>query len=221
MAGHWATTTREALGTKSAQTRTPGSDSVFGRGAVAPLGARGVTAARARPLAERRLGPVVGLGTWNTFDADSDAALARRLVGAAVEAGMRMVDTSPMYEGAEASLAAALAGRRDEIDVATKIWAHSTEGQGAVRPSARLVRRRRDRADPQPRGVAGAAPVAPRRAGARTDRPPRCHALRLVGAWRVRRFGQGTSRRFRCRSTLVSATASECSSRSPRSWASP
>ena len=65
----------------------------------------------------------MGLGTWNTFDAD--AALAGRLVGAAVEAGLRVVDTSPMYDGAEASLASALAGRRDEIDVATKIWAHS------------------------------------------------------------------------------------------------
>jgi len=82
-----------------------------------------VTPARTRRLEERRLGPVVGLGTWNTFDAD--AALAGRLVGAAVEAGLCVVDTSPMYDGAEASLASALAGRRSEIDVATKIWAYS------------------------------------------------------------------------------------------------
>ena len=107
-----------------AQTRATDSGSVFGRGAVAPSGVRGATAARTRPLEERRLGPVVGLGTWNTFDAD--AALARRLVDAAVEARVRVLDTSPMYDGAEASLAAALAGRRDEIEVATKIWAQST-----------------------------------------------------------------------------------------------
>jgi diketogulonate reductase-like aldo/keto reductase len=74
---------------------------------------------------ERRLGPVVGLGTWNTFDAD--AALAREVVGAALDAGVRVFDSSPMYRGAEASLAAALDGRRDGTAVATKIWAGSVE----------------------------------------------------------------------------------------------
>ena len=72
---------------------------------------------------ERRLGPVVGLGTWNTFE--DDAALARRVVGAALDAGIRLFDTSPMYRGAEASLSAALDGRRAEATIATKIWAHS------------------------------------------------------------------------------------------------
>ena len=76
-------------------------------------------------LEERDLGPVVGLGTWNTFDADAD--LAREVVGAALEAGCRVVDTSPMYGGAERSLAAAVEGRRDRATVATKIWAHSPE----------------------------------------------------------------------------------------------
>ena len=76
-------------------------------------------------MEERRLGPVVGLGTWNTFDAD--AALAGRVVGAALAAGVRVFDTSPMYRGAEASLAAALEGRRDGVTVATKIWTPSPE----------------------------------------------------------------------------------------------
>ena len=75
-------------------------------------------------LAERRLGPVVGLGTWQTFD--GDAALATRLVAEAAAAGYRVVDTSPMYGRAESSLATALGGRRSEIDVATKVWAEST-----------------------------------------------------------------------------------------------
>ncbi len=71
-------------------------------------------------MEERRLGPVVGLGTWNTFD--RDAALAREVVDAAFAAGTRLVDSSPMYGGAEASLSEALAGRRDQAVVATKIW---------------------------------------------------------------------------------------------------
>jgi diketogulonate reductase-like aldo/keto reductase len=74
---------------------------------------------------ERRLGPVVGLGTWQTFD--SDVVLARDLVGAALEAGTRVFDSSPMYGGAERSLGVALQARRDEATVATKIWTPSAE----------------------------------------------------------------------------------------------
>ena len=74
-------------------------------------------------MVERRLGPVVGLGTWNTFDTDD--RLAREVVESAFAAGTRLFDTSPMYRGAEAALSAALAGRRREAIVATKIWARS------------------------------------------------------------------------------------------------
>jgi aryl-alcohol dehydrogenase-like predicted oxidoreductase len=42
----------------------------------------------------RRLGPVVGLGTWNTFEAD--LASAREVVDATLAAGGCWVDTSPM-----------------------------------------------------------------------------------------------------------------------------
>jgi diketogulonate reductase-like aldo/keto reductase len=76
-------------------------------------------------MEERRLGPVVGLGTWNTFG--GDAAAARAVVDAALEAGCRVFDSSPMYRGAEPSLGAALAARRDETIVATKIWASSID----------------------------------------------------------------------------------------------
>jgi diketogulonate reductase-like aldo/keto reductase len=76
-------------------------------------------------MEERRLGPVVGLGTWNTFG--SDARLARKVVDAALDAGCRLFDSSPMYSGAEASLATALAGRRDRAAIATKIWTGSVE----------------------------------------------------------------------------------------------
>jgi diketogulonate reductase-like aldo/keto reductase len=74
---------------------------------------------------ERRLGPVVGLGTWNTFEQDAD--LAGEVVGAAFAAGTRVFDSSPMYRGAEASLGAALAERRGHAVVATKIWSESVD----------------------------------------------------------------------------------------------
>jgi diketogulonate reductase-like aldo/keto reductase len=76
-------------------------------------------------MEERRLGPVVGLGTWNTLG--SDAHLAHKVVDAALDAGCRVFDSSPMYSGAEASLAAALAGRRGRAAIATKIWTGSVE----------------------------------------------------------------------------------------------
>ena len=50
-------------------------------------------------MEERRLGPVVGLGTWNTFG--GDAGLARRVVDAALESSSTVVDSSPMCREAE------------------------------------------------------------------------------------------------------------------------
>jgi diketogulonate reductase-like aldo/keto reductase len=71
-------------------------------------------------MESRRLGPVIGLGTYGTFD--RDAALAAGVVGAAIAAGVTVFDSSPMYGGAEASLGAALRERRAGATVATKIW---------------------------------------------------------------------------------------------------
>ena len=76
-------------------------------------------------MEERRLGRVVGLGTWNTFGGDASAATD--VVDAALEAGISLVDSSPMYGGAEAALGAALTSRRECVRVATKIWARTVE----------------------------------------------------------------------------------------------
>jgi aryl-alcohol dehydrogenase-like predicted oxidoreductase len=76
--------------------------------------------------------PVVGVGTWKTFDvrgrtAEADAA---RRVDEALTVGSNLFDSSPMYGQAERVLGAALDGRRDEALVATKVWAGS-EQEGA------------------------------------------------------------------------------------------
>jgi diketogulonate reductase-like aldo/keto reductase len=76
-------------------------------------------------MEQRRLGPVVGLGTWNTFG--SDEPNAREVIGSALDAGVRLFDSSPMYRGAEQSLGRALVGRREGTTVATKIWTASVE----------------------------------------------------------------------------------------------
>lgn len=72
----------------------------------------------------RRLGPVVGLGTYGTFR--EDGALARRLTDAAFAAGTTVFDSSPMYDSEEA-LGAALDGTREAARVATKIWTPSLD----------------------------------------------------------------------------------------------
>ena len=76
-------------------------------------------------MEERGLGPVVGLGTWDTFG--GDVPLAREVADAALAAGTRVFDTSPMYGGAERALGEALESRRAEAVVATKIWARSVD----------------------------------------------------------------------------------------------
>ena len=136
--------------------RGPRDDPLF----FAAAFAAGRVAAQPHPLMEeRRLGPVVGLGTWNTFG--GDAALAQRVVDAALDAGCRVFDSSPMYGGAEASLGAALAGRRDSGSRCDEDLGRQRRGRTRAVPAAvRLVRPRRDRADPQPRGVGGARSMA-------------------------------------------------------------
>ena len=67
--------------------------------------------------------PVVGLGTWRTFDLPPERqAIADAVVEAAFDEGVRFVDSSPMYGQAEARLGRAIASRRDEFVVATKVW---------------------------------------------------------------------------------------------------
>lgn len=84
---------------------------------------------------ERRLGPVIGLGTYKTFLGDE--RLAADVVGAALGAGTTLFDSSPMYGAAEASLGAALLGRRADGVVATKIWAGSAD-EGKAQYEAQL-----------------------------------------------------------------------------------
>ncbi len=72
--------------------------------------------------------PVIGLGTWQTFDVGPGGEDgAREVVDAVWEGGSRFFDSSPMYGRAEGVLGRALGARRDEAIVATKIWTSSPD----------------------------------------------------------------------------------------------
>lgn len=67
--------------------------------------------------------PVIGMGTWQTYDVRGAAVEARRKVtDAALEAGATFFDSSPMYGEAERVLGETLRGRRERAIVATKVW---------------------------------------------------------------------------------------------------
>jgi diketogulonate reductase-like aldo/keto reductase len=76
--------------------------------------------------------PVVGLGTWPVFDVGADERSReplREVVRRLVEAGGRMIDTSPMYgrsEGVVGDIVAEL-GVREKAFLATKVWISGRE----------------------------------------------------------------------------------------------
>jgi aryl-alcohol dehydrogenase-like predicted oxidoreductase len=75
--------------------------------------------------------PVIGMGTWKTFDVRGTQAEADRetIVQTAYEAGANFFDSSPMYGEAERVLGGAVQklGLRDKVMIATKVWTDSDE----------------------------------------------------------------------------------------------
>lgn len=82
--------------------------------------------------------PVIGLGTWQTFDVNGKAAEQERhqVVEKALQAGANFFDSSPMYGEAERVLGDALKSVRNQVRVATKIWTPSLdEGRAQIAAS--------------------------------------------------------------------------------------
>jgi diketogulonate reductase-like aldo/keto reductase len=76
--------------------------------------------------------PVIGLGTWRTFDVDLAPDNRRQLgdvLSLFVKLGGRVIDTSPMYGRAEDVIGelTALLGIRDKLFLATKVWTRGRE----------------------------------------------------------------------------------------------
>lgn len=76
--------------------------------------------------------PVVGLGTWMTFNVGSDPALLQQsadVMEAFFAEGGGMIDSSPMYGSAQQTIGRGLSriGRREPLFSADKVWTSSVE----------------------------------------------------------------------------------------------
>lgn len=123
----------------------------LGLGAVlAAGGARSGPGAREQAMRTRKIPrtgepiPVVGMGTWQTFEVGAGSAerapLAEVLRGF-FAAGGRVLDTSPMYGRAESVLGDLVAAARHPAFLATKVWIQGREeGTAQMRESMRLLR---------------------------------------------------------------------------------
>jgi len=115
-----------------------------GREHAAAAGAQAVVR-RAIPRGGETI-PVIGLGTWQTFDvgaAESARAPLREVLSRFVDSGGSVVDSSPMYGRAESvvgDLAAEL-GIQSKLFYATKVWTSGqNEGIRQMQESFRRLR---------------------------------------------------------------------------------
>jgi diketogulonate reductase-like aldo/keto reductase len=94
--------------------------------------------------------PAFGMGTWYMGD---DAARRPAEVAAlrfGLDAGVRLIDTAEMYGegGAEEVVGEALAGRRDEVFVVSKVYPHNASRKGVAAACERSLKRMKtDRID--------------------------------------------------------------------------
>jgi diketogulonate reductase-like aldo/keto reductase len=105
---------------------------------------------RAIPSSGEKL-PVIGLGTWQTFDVDPASVAIKQLeeaLSAFVKLGARVIDSSPMYGRSEEVIGDLVArpGVRDSVFLATKVWTRGKQPgiESMERSFARLQTKRID-----------------------------------------------------------------------------
>ena len=83
--------------------------------------------------------PVIGMGTWRTFDVRgaADVARSRAVLDEAYAAGATLFDTSPMYGEAERVLSVTMGARRGDALVADKLW--TSDDEEAKRQASRAL----------------------------------------------------------------------------------
>jgi diketogulonate reductase-like aldo/keto reductase len=117
-------------------------------GGARPAGAAGPLGQRTIPGSGEAI-PVIGLGTWRTFDVGtgpSERRPLREVLHRFVELGGRVIDSSPMYGTAESVVGDLSTDLRlaDRLFLATKVWTSGREaGIAQMEQSERRLRTRR------------------------------------------------------------------------------
>jgi diketogulonate reductase-like aldo/keto reductase len=83
--------------------------------------------------------PIVGQGTWNIDTGHRPPAIAALRRG--LDLGMTHIDTAEMYGDAELVIAEAIAGRRDEVFLVSKVVPSNGSRQGALSACERSLKR--------------------------------------------------------------------------------
>ncbi len=83
--------------------------------------------------------PVIGQGTWY-IDA-SDRALAIAALRRGIDLGMNHIDTAEMYDDAEEIVGEAIAGRRDEVFLVSKVLPQNASRAGTIQACERSLAR--------------------------------------------------------------------------------
>ena len=87
--------------------------------------------------------PVLGMGTWGMGEARARAAAEVAALTLGLDLGMSLIDTAEMYGdgGAEAIVGKAVAGRRDQVFIVSKVLPQNATRQGTVAACERSLRR--------------------------------------------------------------------------------
>jgi len=93
---------------------------------------------RQRAFGDREVG-IIGQGTWR-LDED-DRAEAVRTLRAGLDAGMSHIDTAEMYGEAEPLVAEAIAGRRHEVFLVSKVLPDNATKAGTIAACERSLKR--------------------------------------------------------------------------------
>jgi len=94
--------------------------------------------------------PALGLGTWMMGEHRRDRKKEVAAITLGLDLGMTLIDTAEMYAdgGAEEVVGEAIAGRRDEVFLVSKVYPHNANRRGAVAACKRSLKRlRTDRLD--------------------------------------------------------------------------
>lgn len=87
--------------------------------------------------------PVLGMGTWQMGERSRDRQTEVNALKRGMELGINLIDTAEMYGegGAEEVISEAIAGRREQIFLVSKVYPHNASRQGTIAACDRSLRR--------------------------------------------------------------------------------